>query len=169
MRLMTFGGLLAACVLLSGCATVTRGTRQTFKIESTPTEAKVALSNGETCVTPCRLKLKRRPGFTATFSKEGYETKTVTVDSEIHGGGVAGGAGNILFGGIIGGIVDGTNGSLNSLSPNPLQVTLQSAAPTPASAAPVAAESVPSAPAPVATDAAPAAAAPAQPGQTAGN
>lgn len=166
MRITTFGGLVAVCVLLSACATVTRGTRQTFKIESTPTEAKVALSNGETCVTPCQLKIKRRPGFTATFTKEGYETKTVAVDSEIHGGGVASGAGNILFGGVIGGIVDGTNGSLYSLSPNPLQVTLEAAAgAAPVAAAPVATDAVPATAAP----AAPASAAPAQPGQTGGN
>jgi hypothetical protein len=136
MRIVTIGSLLAASVLVSGCATVTRGTRETFKIQSTPTEAKVALSNGESCVTPCTLKVKRRPGFTATFTKDGFETKTVTVDSEIHGGGVAAGAGNILAGGIIGGIVDGTNGSLNSLSPNPLQVTLQPVATASAPAAP---------------------------------
>lgn len=127
MRIGMIGGVLAVSVLLAGCATVTRGTRQTFKIESTPTEAKVELSNGETCVTPCVLKLKRRPGFTATFTKEGYVTQTVKVDSEIHGGGAVAGAGNLLLGGVVGGIVDGTNGSMNNLTPNPLQVTLQPA------------------------------------------
>ena len=124
MRLVTIGSLAAACVLLSACATVTRGTRQTFKIDSTPTEAKVELSNGETCVTPCVLKLKRRPGFSATFTKEGFQRQTVKVDSELHGGGVAAGAGNLLLGGVVGGLVDGSNGSLNSLTPNPLTVAL---------------------------------------------
>src|SRR3954447_9122842 len=153
MRLVTIGSLAAACVLLSACATVTRGTRQTFKIQSTPSAAKVELSNGETCVTPCMLKLKRRPGFTAIFTKDGFETKTVNVDSEIHGGGVAAGAGNILAGGIIGGIVDGTNGSLNSLPPNPLQVTLQPVA---------SAEQTPAAPAAAAPASGDTAAAPAE-------
>lgn len=124
MRKVMIGGVLAASVLLAGCATVTRGTRQSFKIDSTPTAAKVEMSNGETCVTPCVLKLKRKPGFTATFTKDGYQSKTVKVDSELHGGGAAAGAGNLLLGGVIGGLVDGSNGSLNSLSPNPLQVTL---------------------------------------------
>jgi hypothetical protein len=124
MRLVSIGSLAAACVLLSACATVTRGTRQTFKIDSTPTEAKVELSNGETCVTPCVLKLKRRPGFTAIFTKDGFQSQTVKVDSELHGGGVAAGAGNLLLGGVVGGLVDGSNGSLNSLTPNPLTVTL---------------------------------------------
>jgi hypothetical protein len=125
MRIVMIGSVVAASVLLAGCATVTRGTRQTFKIESTPSQAKVELSNGETCVTPCILKLKRKPGFNATFTKEGFETKTVKVDSELHGGGAAAGAGNLLLGGVIGGLVDGSNGSLNSLSPNPLLITLQ--------------------------------------------
>jgi hypothetical protein len=124
MRIGMMGGVLAASVQLAGCATVTRGTSQTFKIDSTPTGAQVAMSNGQNCVTPCKLKLKRRPGFTATFTKEGFETQTVKVDSELHGGGAAAGAGNLLLGGVIGGLVDGSNGSLNSLSPNPLQVTL---------------------------------------------
>jgi len=124
MRIGMIGGVLAASMLLAGCATVTRGTRQTFNIQSTPSGAQVALSNGENCVTPCKLKLKRKPGFTATFTMDGYETKTVKVDSELHGGGAAAGAGNLLLGGVIGGLVDGSNGSLNSLSPNPLQVTL---------------------------------------------
>jgi hypothetical protein len=135
MRFVAIGGLAVAAVMLSACATVTRGTRQTFNIESTPTEASVQLSNGETCTTPCKLKLKRRPGFDATISKQGYQTKTVKVDSEVHGGGVAAGAGNILLGGVIGGIVDGTNGSMNSLTPNPLQVTLDPVGSAPAAAA----------------------------------
>jgi hypothetical protein len=128
------GGVVAASVLLCGCATVTRGTRQTFRIDSTPTGAQVAMSNGESCVTPCKIKLKRRPGFTATFTKEGYQAQTVKVDSELHGGGVAAGAGNLLLGGVVGGLVDGSNGSLNSLSPNPLQVTLVPNGSTPVSA-----------------------------------
>jgi hypothetical protein len=150
MRLVAMGGLVAATVLLSACATVTRGTRQTFNIQSSPDGAQVALSNGEHCVTPCQLKLKRRPGFTATFTKEGYEAQTVKVKSELHGGGAVAGAGNILLGGVIGGIVDGTNGSMNSLSPNPLNVTLMPVGTTPAAA------SAPSAEAPADAAAAPA-------------
>jgi hypothetical protein len=34
MRFVAIGGLAVAAVMLSACATVTRGTRQTFNIES---------------------------------------------------------------------------------------------------------------------------------------
>lgn len=141
MRIVTMGGLLAASVLVSGCATVVRGTSQKFAIESTPTQAEVTLSTGQQCITPCSMKLKRRPGFTATVKKPGYQTQTLSVDSKLGGGGIAAGAGNILMGGIVGGIVDGTNGSMNNLSPNPLVVTLvpESAAAAAIEAAPVSA------------------------------
>jgi hypothetical protein len=113
-----------ATLLLPACATVTRGTKQKFVIESTPSQADVALSTGQTCVTPCKLKLKRKNGFVATFSKAGYEKTTAEVKSKFSGGGAAAGAGNILAGGIIGAMVDGTNGSMNNLTPSPLKVTL---------------------------------------------
>lgn len=117
-------GLAAAVVSLSACATVTRGTSQKFNIESSPTQAEVSLSNGQQCVTPCQLKLKRKPGFTATVKKPGYQTQTVTVESKLAGGGAVAGAGNLILGGVVGGIVDGTNGSMNNLTPNPLRIIL---------------------------------------------
>jgi hypothetical protein len=117
-------GLAAAALLMPACATVTRGTKQKFVIETTPTAASVVLSNGVTCTSPCKLKLKRKPGFDVTVSKPGYQTAQAHVRSKFSSGGAAAGAGNILAGGIIGGLVDGSNGSLNSLDPNPLYVTL---------------------------------------------
>lgn len=117
-------GLAVAVVSLSACATVTRGTSQKYSIESTPTAAEVSLSSGQQCITPCQLKLKRKPGFVAVVKKAGYQTQTLTVESKLAGGGAVAGAGNLLLGGVVGGIVDGTNGSMNSLLPNPLRVIL---------------------------------------------
>jgi hypothetical protein len=123
-RYLTICGLAAVSMMLPACATITRGTSQKYAIESTPAQAEVALSTGQKCVTPCKLKLKRKHGFTATFNKPGYETLKAEVKSKFSGGGAAAGAGNILAGGVIGAVVDGTNGSMNNLTPNPLQVTL---------------------------------------------
>ena len=148
MRIVAACGIAAACLLLPACATVTRGTSQKFNIESTPSEAQVTLSTGENCVTPCHLKLKRKPGFTATVKKEGFETQEVKVKSKLGGGGAVAGAGNILLGGVVGGLVDGSNGSLNNLTPNPLQVTLVPVSSTPVAAtAPAAVEGEAAAPA----------------------
>ncbi len=117
-------GLAAAVISLSACATVTRGTSQKFEIVTTPAAADIKLSTGQSCTSPCKLILKRRPGFTATVAKSGYQTQEIIVESKVKGGGIVAGAGNLILGGVVGGIVDGTNGSMNSLTPNPLSVTL---------------------------------------------
>ncbi len=127
-------GVVAASLMLPACATVTRGTSQKYSIVSQPNGAEVKLSTGQTCITPCELKLKRRPGFTATIKKQGYRVSEVIVESKLGGGGALAGAGNLLAGGLVGGIVDGSNGSMNNLTPNPLKVTL---VPEPAAVAPL--------------------------------
>ncbi|MGH6782785.1 MAG: PEGA domain-containing protein [Sphingomonadaceae bacterium] len=119
------GAALAVALILPACATVTRGTQQKFEIKSEPSGADVKLSTGMACTTPCRLKLRRKEEFVATISKEGYESASVQVESKMHGGGGAALAGNILAGGLIGGVLDGTNGSLRDLTPNPIEVTLK--------------------------------------------
>lgn len=121
---LRIGAAMLAASSLAACATVTRGTKQSYKIMSEPSGANVALTTGETCVTPCKLKLKRKHDFTATFTMDGYEPAEANVESKFSGGGGAALAGNVLVGGIIGGAVDGANGSLNSLFPGELNVTL---------------------------------------------
>lgn len=121
---LTICGIAAVSLLLPACATVTRGTKENFVIESMPSDVDVALSTGQTCKTPCKLKLKRKDGFTATFTKAGFQPLEAKVKSKISGGGAAAGAGNLLIGGIIGGVVDGSSGALNDLKPNPLKVEL---------------------------------------------
>jgi hypothetical protein len=153
MRLIALGSLAAACVLLSACATITRGTNQTFKIESTPSQADARLSTGQTCVTPCEIRMKRKSDFVVTVSKQGYQTQEARVHGVVKGGGAAGMAGNVIFGGIIGAGVDASNGSMMNLKPNPLQVTLAPVA-TADQAAPAAA---PAAADPAAAPAGPAA------------
>jgi hypothetical protein len=71
------------------------------------------------------MKLKRKEGFTATVTKPGYWTETATVRSKFSGGGGVVATGNALLGGIIGGVVDGSNGSLNSFFPRSLDLTLK--------------------------------------------
>lgn len=123
-------GLRLATLALSGlsmsaCATVTRGTSETFEIQSTPPGAAVQTSNGFSCLaTPCSFKMPRKPGFTATLTLPGYVTQTVSVESRMSGGGGAALAGNVLVGGLIGAGVDASSGALNDLTPNPLAVTL---------------------------------------------
>lgn len=122
--MIRFSGAAAVALLLPACATVTRGTKETYVIESTPSAAEVTLSTGEICVTPCKLKLKRKEEFTARFAKAGYRPAEAQVESKFKGGGGVAAAGNVLIGGVIGAVLDGTNGSLMDLTPNPLRIKL---------------------------------------------
>ena len=117
-----FCSLVAA--LTAGCATITRGTTESFVIETRPAGAEAKLSNGLYCTTPCSVKVKRRGDFVVTLTKDGYETTTATVTSSIDGGGSAGMAGNVLLGGVIGAGVDAGTGAMHSHKPNPLVVEL---------------------------------------------
>ena len=128
---------LPLAVLAIGCATVTRGSKVAFVVETTPSGAHVSTSNGLSCdATPCTFaRVSREAEFTVTITKPGYRTWTGNVTHQTAGGGAAGMAGNVLVGGIIGGVIDANSGATQDLVPNPLRVSLE----TEAAAAPVAA------------------------------
>lgn len=118
---MTTGLALAGLgFMLSGCATVLNGTSQPVAFQSDPTGAGIELITGLTCTTPCEYSMKRGDDSRVTFTKPGYEPVTVYIQSRT-GGSVAG---NILAGGIIGGVVDASNGAANHLYPDPVSVRM---------------------------------------------
>jgi hypothetical protein len=116
--------IAASSVMVSGCATITRGTTQAFVVESDPPGADVELSNGLRGKTPASFTVKRRENLVVKIKKEGFEPVEATVSSTIGDGGGTATAGNILFGGLIGLAVDGNNGSNRTLRPNPVSVKL---------------------------------------------
>lgn len=117
--------LVGAALSLPACATITRGTTQTFTVESTPPGAHVSTSNGFQCdATPCTFRMPRKDAFRATVSMDGYATQEHEITSGVSGAGGAGFAGNVLVGGLIGMTVDANSGAMKDLTPNPLIVTL---------------------------------------------
>jgi hypothetical protein len=140
--------LVTTCVALASCATITRGTRQTFVVNTVPSGAHVRLSSGEVCeATPCTFpRISREAEFSVTVSKPGYRTTTHQISHETSGAGGAGMAGNVLLGGIIGGAIDANSGATQRLVPNPLMITLEADLEPAAAAAPAAPPSETSAP-----------------------
>jgi|SRR5579872_1444285 len=127
-----FGVASATALLLclGACATVTRGTSTDFKVSSTPPGADFKTSTGFACSpTPCSVKLPRKTAFDATVTLAGYKPQTVHIQSKVSGGGTAGFVGNAVAGGVVGMVIDGSNGSMDDLVPNPLNVTLEKDAP----------------------------------------
>jgi hypothetical protein len=105
---------------LSGCATVMNGTRTPYTTESRPDGATVKFSNGTSCTTPCKLELRRKDDIRADIALAGYKPTYILIQSKLGGASF----GNILLGGGVGAIVDGSNGSSNRLYPNPLIIQL---------------------------------------------
>lgn len=140
--------LLAGCVGLASCATITRGTTQSFVVNTVPSGAHVSLSTGEVCdATPCTFaRIRREAEFSVTIEKPGYKTTTHQISHQTAGGGAAGMAGNVLVGGIIGGVIDANSGATQELIPNPLTVELEADTPAVAEAAPAAAAPAATAP-----------------------
>ncbi len=124
MRIVRFSAALGAAALMSACATVTRGSNDTWVAETDPRGATVTTSNGFTCTTPCSLRMPRRSEFVATVERAGCETLQASVTHQVSGAGGAGMAGNVLVGGLIGAAVDMGTGAMNDLVPNPLQLDL---------------------------------------------
>ncbi|WAT18855.1 hypothetical protein OZN62_04605 [Aurantiacibacter sp. MUD11] len=120
MKLKFATAVLAASVGLSGCATVLNGVNQPVEFQSDPDGAVIELYSGQSCTTPCSFEMRRGDDNIVTFSRDGYQDVEVMIQSRT-GGGVAG---NLLAGGIIGGVVDASNGASNHLYPDPVYVRM---------------------------------------------
>ena len=119
--------VLAACFVLGGCASVTRGWSEQISLASTPAGAVATVSGSEnhTCVTPCAVKVQRNSDLQVAFELEGYEPEVVVLTKEVAATGAAGFAGNVLLGGLIGMGVDAASGAPMDHKPNPVIVTMR--------------------------------------------
>lgn len=115
---------LVLCLAATSCATITRGSKDTLVINTTPAGAHLELSNGLVGTSPASFKLPRKSELIIKITKEGYEPAEVNITPQISGGGGAGMAGNVLLGGLIGAAVDAGSGSMYDLKPNPVEVAL---------------------------------------------
>lgn len=116
--------IIAALLATSGCASITRGTSQGFGIQSNPTGATATVSTGQVCTTPCEIKVPRKFAITVLLELPGYKPITAKVDSERSAAGSRRMLGNMMFGGLMGAMIDLNSGALQDLTPNPLRVQL---------------------------------------------
>lgn len=105
---------------LAGCATVLNGPKTAYTTSSRPEGAAVKFSNGVSCTTPCNLEFRRKDDLRADVTLPGHKPTYVLIQSKLGGSAF----GNILLGGGVGAIVDGSNGASNRLYPRPLIVRL---------------------------------------------
>ena len=107
--------LIAACITITGCASVTTGTTQSLSVETEHevTGARCELTDSNASKwhipdTPGTVEVKKGDGpMTIICSKEGYETAELVVEESFAGATL----GNILLGGGIGVIIDASTGA----------------------------------------------------------
>lgn len=119
-KLILASAIIVSGAGLGGCATVLNGVHQGVDFNSDPGGATIRIAQGGTCVTPCKIQMRRGHDSMVTYSLDGYEPAHVYIQSRL-GGAVAG---NLLAGGVVGGILDGANGASNRLHPNPVYIRL---------------------------------------------
>jgi hypothetical protein len=90
-----------------------RGTEQMISVNTNPPGAKLAFSNGQSCKSPCQIKVKRDQSLQINISRKGCATQTATMIPTLGGAGV-----------VLGGFIDYGTGAVYDLQPNPLTVTL---------------------------------------------
>jgi hypothetical protein len=117
--------IAALAPVLSACATITRGTTNDIQISSEPSGANVRTSISHSCISPCTIKVGRRDEFQVVFNKDGYKEAVIPVKTQVAGAGVAGMAGNVLVGGVVGVGVDAYTGAAFEHSPNPVHAVLE--------------------------------------------
>ena len=94
--------LLYVAFILTGCATVTRGTTQDIPVSSVPSGAQVIINNQFWGVTPVIANLDRRDRHNLVIQLEGYEPFLTTIASQRD----MASAGNRLVGGLPGAAVN---------------------------------------------------------------
>ncbi|MBV8450639.1 MAG: translation initiation factor 2 [Hyphomicrobiales bacterium] len=136
MRSIRVATALAGALWLGGCATVTRGTSEVMQITSAPSGAQASTSTGFNCTTPCTLTVNRKEEFVVKFDDAGYQPQEIAVKTQIASAGVAGFAGNVVAGGVVGMVADAATGATLEHVPNPVHADLVPIAATPSSAKP---------------------------------
>jgi len=72
--------VFAFCLIFIGCATITRGTKQTITIESNVNNAIVEFDGVAVGITPLTAKIKKRKNRTVIIRKQGYVTQNIVLE-----------------------------------------------------------------------------------------
>jgi hypothetical protein len=119
MRKIIISSSLAIALLTTSCATIISGSKQNIKFSSNPSAATIYIDEVEVGKTPFEIKLARKSEHSIMIKLEGYQT----YETKLTKGFNAWYIGNIVFGGLIGIIVDPITGAIYNLTPD--QVSAQ--------------------------------------------
>lgn len=121
MRKLSFLIGLAATLTATSCATIISGSKQKVSFTSTPSEATVFIDEVEVGKTPFETKLNRNREYAVTIKLDGYQPYETKLTKKFN----AWYLGNLVFGGIVGLIIDPITGAIYQLSPKELNAQLE--------------------------------------------
>jgi len=113
--------LVATALLVAGCATLFKGGNEKVSFGSTPDKAKVYVNGQYMGDTPVQLNLASKQNYTIEFRKDGYQSKTVLVNSNV-------GAGWIILdflGGLWPVVIDAATGNWTQLDQTNVNAALE--------------------------------------------
>ncbi|WP_413533022.1 PEGA domain-containing protein [Empedobacter brevis] len=113
---LLFGGLFS----LTSCATIISGSKQNVSFTSNPSKATVYINESEIGKTPIETKLERKKNYNVKIVLEGYEPFETKLTKKFNAWYI----GNILFGGIIGLVIDPITGAMFKLTPQQIEAEM---------------------------------------------
>ena len=111
---------VVAPALVAACATIMHGTSQQVGISSQPTGATVGVDSQSLGTTPVVAKLARKRSHRITVTMPGYQPFELVTTRKTSGWVW----GNIVFGGLIGLVVDASSGGLYDVRPEQVAAQL---------------------------------------------
>lgn len=120
MRKTIISSSLAIALLTTSCATIVSGSKQNVKFSSNPSTATIFIDEVEVGKTPFEIKLARKSEHSVMIKLEGYQTYETKLTKKFNAWYI----GNILFGGLIGIIIDPITGAMYNLSPNQIDAQM---------------------------------------------
>lgn len=114
--------LVSTVLLFSSCATIISGSRQNVEITSEPSSATVYINEIEIGNTPIQKNLKRNQNYQLVLKLDGYETYETRLEKKFNAWYI----GNVVFGGLIGIVVDPITGAMHKLKPEEIDGNLKS-------------------------------------------
>jgi hypothetical protein len=104
---------LFSIVLITSCATIIHGAKQDVSITSTPSSAKITIDGRYVGETPMTKRLKRKDIHYVTVELPDYKPYQVTLKRKLD----VWVAGNLVFGGLVGLVIDAATGAMYRLTP----------------------------------------------------
>ena len=109
-------------LLFQGCATIIKGSKQSVRISSYPSQASITINGKLYGETPTVARLARKDNQYIKIELEGYKPYETSLSRKFNGWFL----GNLLIGGLVGMVIDAATGSMYNLTPDQVNAHFKS-------------------------------------------